>query len=244
MANCPVGMYANTTDRVCYLCDPECLSCQFNSSYCYSCDTALGYAWLNFACLSSCPTPYFLSNSSANCTICSSYCQSCTGTATNCSVCTLSGTYMAYLWGHSCVVTCPTQTYSSSTGGVNMCVSCDASCLVCTSSPSPCTSCAATYYLYQSTCIPVCPDGYFADNSTSSCLSCDIACVSLSMSMYFPNTVHSQIYVDMVFSQDMDFTTFPYASFQTFSINSDLYTIDMFQISYQLLNTTSYRVII
>lgn len=237
-------MYANSTDRVCYLCNPECLTCQFNSSYCYSCDTSLGYAWLNFSCLSSCPTPYFLSNSSANCTICSNHCQSCSVTATNCSICTLSGTYKAYLNGNSCVVSCPAGTYGSTVGGANLCISCDARCLACTSSPSPCSSCAPTYYLYSSECVSVCPDMYFADDASATCLSCDISCVSLTMSMYFPNSIHDVIYVDMVFSQNMDFSTFPYTSFQSFSINSDMYSMNMLSIVYEVLNTSSYRIVL
>jgi hypothetical protein len=30
------------------------------------------------------------------------------------------------------------------------------------------------------------------------------------MNMYFPDTTNSQINVDMSFSEDLDFTTFPY----------------------------------
>lgn len=64
------------------------------------------------------------------------------------------------------------------------------------------------------------------------------------MNMYFPNTVHNEIYVDITFTQDLDFNTFPYQTFQSFTLNSDLYTIEMFSISFQILTNNSYRVIV
>lgn len=41
----------------------------------------------------------------------------------------------------------------------------------------------------------------------------------------------------------MDFTTFPYKTFQTITIDSDLYTLDMFTFSYEILSPRSYRII-
>lgn len=40
------------------------------------------------------------------------------------------------------------------------------------------------------------------------------------MDMYFPDATNGQIYVDMSFTEDIDFTTFPYETFQTFQIKS------------------------
>lgn len=45
------------------------------------------------------------------------------------------------------------------------------------------------------------------------------------MDMYFPNSLNQQIYVDMSFSEIMDFTTFPYEDFQTFTIDNEMYTL-------------------
>lgn len=48
----------------------------------------------------------------------------------------------------------------------------------------------------------------------------------------------------MVFSEDLDFSTFPYQTFQTFSFDSDLFTLDMFNFEYTITNTYSYRITI
>lgn len=162
LKSCPVGTYSNLTDHVCYMCDPSCLNCSFNSSYCYKCDSSIGYIWFNFTCIQTCPALYFLDTNN-NCSTCSPYCQECFNLANNCSICTLNGAFMAYLSGSTCLTTCPTGTYSSTNGGlVNLCIDCDLSCLACTASPSPCSSCAPHYYLYENSCSSSCPNGYFA----------------------------------------------------------------------------------
>ena len=130
---CPVGTYANTTDRTCYLCDPACLSCAINSTYCYSCDTSLNYAWLNYKCESPCPVGTFLSANLTNCTACSIYCTACSGTATNCSACTPNGTNMAYYLNNFCYQACP-PTYYGDPATIT-CKSCDPSCTLCTGNP-------------------------------------------------------------------------------------------------------------
>ena len=48
----------------------------------------------------------------------------------------------------------------------------------------------------------------------------------------------------MNFTEDLDFDTFPYKDFQTFSIDNDLYTLDMFNFDYVITSNSSYRIII
>lgn len=64
--------------------------------------------------------------------------------------------------------------------------------------------------------------------------------------MYFPNSLNNQIYIDMVFSQKLDFTTFDYMNFQSIAIDSNNmhYTLSMFDISFKLLTSNSYRIIL
>lgn len=64
------------------------------------------------------------------------------------------------------------------------------------------------------------------------------------MDMYFPDATNGQIYVDMSFTEDIDFTTFPYETFQTFQIKSQLYTVQMFSFTYQIINARTYRIIV
>lgn len=143
------------------------------------------------------------------------------------------------------MTTCPVRKYPDTGGGtVNLCLSCDFTCQTCTANPSPCSLCTPNYYLYQNICSSSCPTDYFPDTATWTCLSCAVYCVDLQFSMYFASAVKDKIYVDLVFSDDLDFTTFPYMAYQSFSIDSDLYTLDMFSFDYQILSTRSYRVII
>ena len=62
--------------------------------------------------------------------------------------------------------------------------------------------------------------------------------------MFFSNALNEKIYVDMIFNEDLDFNTFPYETFQTFSFDSDLFTLDMFKFTYTITNTYSYRITI
>jgi hypothetical protein len=64
--------------------------------------------------------------------------------------------------------------------------------------------------------------------------------------MYFPSVVNTKMYVDMLFSQSLDFTTFNYQTFQNITIESKniVYTLDMFNVTYKILNSNSYRIIL
>ena len=64
--------------------------------------------------------------------------------------------------------------------------------------------------------------------------------------MYFPSVTNDMIYIDMTFTQDINFTTFPWQTFQNITITSKdiAYTLDMFNITYTLLSTNSYRITI
>lgn len=68
--------------------------------------------------------------------------------------------------------------------------------------------------------------------------------MKLTIDMKFSNSVKDQIIVDMIFSEDLDFNTFPYEDFQTFEIDNNLYTLDMFDFDYEILTNNSYRITI
>jgi hypothetical protein len=206
-------------------------------------------------CYNPCPAGYFKNSNGTNCTLCSAYCAVCVDPFDLCTECTLSGTYKAYLLNTtglsgSCGRTCPSGYYAENYAGAgpNLCLACDASCAACTGSPTPCSLCNATYYLYNAACLSTCPSGYFAYNSPSTglCLNCDSYCVGLTVDMYHPTVLNVRTYIDMSFTQFLNFSTFDMAAFQTISISAaeGSYSLSMFNITYQQLSRSSYRIII
>jgi hypothetical protein len=49
---CPDGYFSNSSQNTCDLCDPVCITCTINSSYCLSCVS--GYGWSNNYCYQPC----------------------------------------------------------------------------------------------------------------------------------------------------------------------------------------------
>lgn len=62
--------------------------------------------------------------------------------------------------------------------------------------------------------------------------------------MHFADATNSQLYIDMSFSRSLDETTFPYQTWQTLSISPEQYSLSLFNISYQWINNTCYRIIL
>ena len=126
---------------------------------------------------------------------------------------------------------------------------CNTTCLMCTGFPQPCTKCIAGYYLDKTYCTNTCPNGTFAYNTTATegiCLNCDIYCIGLTVNMYFPDITNSLLYIDMLFTGELDNSTFDKTTFQTISISSKSiqYTLDMFTVTYVDLSASSYRIIL
>lgn len=99
---------------------------------------------------------------------------SCTNIISNCTSC--FGPYK--LQGSSCVSECLPGYYegtSSSVSGI-ICLACLSPCSTCSIISSNCTSCIATYFLYQNTCSTTCPTKMYADSLTQSCKNCTFPC--------------------------------------------------------------------
>jgi hypothetical protein len=47
----------------------------------------------------------------------------------------------------------------------------------------------------------------------------------------------------MKFNEDMNWSNFSIQNFQTITIDSDMYTLSMFNISYEILSNSSYRIV-
>ena len=254
LTTCPTGYYANTTTQTCELCVTNCTDCIGSSTYCTVCDA--GFGWTDYSCYNPCPSGYYMEASGANCTACSLYCAECQTNSTTCTSCTMGGTYNAYLLNDSaltgtCETSCPISYYieNYSGAGPNMCLACDTACLECTGNPSPCSQCQPNYYLFNSTtCENPCPTDTFASNAsgTGKCHYCSIDCCDLTIDMYFASSLKQSVYVDMIFSQNIDYSTFDQQSFQTFSIDSGnsgmQYSTDMFTYTYTNLSSKVYRI--
>ena len=109
------------------------------------------------------------------CTACTSPCLTCSGSITSCVTC-ISGDY---LYGTTCVSTCPSTTVAVSTASPPQCEDCGPNCKTCTSANvDVCLTCATGYFLYSSTCINTCPTGTY--QSGTNCYSCDTTCLTCS----------------------------------------------------------------
>lgn len=148
---------------------------------------------------------------------------------------------MAYLLGTTCYKVCPTSYYPDTNygSGPNTCLPCAAVCLTCTANPDPCQSCNNGSFLYNFTCISTCPTGYIAFTGLNQCLDCSIYCVDLTINMHFPTALSDYLYVDMIFTRNLDFTSFDMTTFQSISI--DGVSSSDYTVSYQQLTDYSYR---
>jgi hypothetical protein len=54
------------------------------------------------------------------------------------------------------------------------------------------------------------------------------------------------MYIDMLFTQNLNYSSFDYINFQTITIDSGNlhYTLDMFNVTYKKLSGSSYRIIL
>lgn len=117
----------------------------------------------------------------------------CSNTANRCGTCFANGscascyalgtgydttfTYGGFYFRTStgiCVTSCSGNFYNLS----NTCVQCTSPCFGCTGSGTFCTSCINTTYLYNNTCLTLCPAGFFQNtgNVCSACLSNCLTC--------------------------------------------------------------------
>ncbi|EAR96177.2 REJ domain protein (macronuclear) [Tetrahymena thermophila SB210] len=160
-----------------------------NNTCVQSCDQNNGYyidklvnraQWYCKKCLLSCKTcsngnscstcfdQNFL-DSSNQCQPCHSSCQTCNGTQnTNCMICK-SGLHMQ-LSTSLCVQSCDSNEFLNA---LSQCQKCDNSCKTCDgSSSNNCKSCYSNFYLFNKSCVPVCPNGYSLNTNTLACEPC------------------------------------------------------------------------
>jgi proprotein convertase subtilisin/kexin type 5 len=135
-------------------------------SVCQTCNSALLRSLVGTSC--TCDAGYYDNNVNLVCQPCHYTCGNCfAGTSTSCFTC---GTNRQYVLGtYSCP--CRNGFYES----LQVCYSCDSTCLTCSNIDTNCTSCDTSIrYLSNSQCL--CNTGYYQNGA--SCSPCDIRCQS------------------------------------------------------------------
>jgi proprotein convertase subtilisin/kexin type 5 len=89
-------------------------------------------------------------------------------------------TYYKHLGANTCGQTCPNGQFIS-VSIPNICQLCSPECIYCVDNAKKCLnkSSCATGYFYLSTnssCLAICPDGYYANSTTQQCTYCDTGC--------------------------------------------------------------------
>jgi hypothetical protein len=113
------------------------------------------------------------------CIKCAANCTACLNYNTKCTTC--NATYYLFDDGVTlntirCLLDCPAHYIKNSTAVPMYCQICDISCGNCTTLATNCTSCALNFYLYNFTCLAICPVGTFGDNVTWKCVACNNLC--------------------------------------------------------------------
>lgn len=136
----------------------------------------------NATCYSVCPDGTY--SSGFTCLICDSTtaeCETCFGTPTNCTSC-LNSKYLNQPIFGSCISACPISgAYTVKDVVNNQCVSTCSNNLILTN--NTCDYCQAPnpYKLISnSSCVPSCPDFFYADNQNHLCSRCDSSCLTCS----------------------------------------------------------------
>jgi len=187
---CPAAFYSyvNGSTRLCNPCDLGCANCTNTSGNCSLCIAS--YGLINTTCYNPCPAGHFLHNSA--CDLCSTPCVECTGSDITCTVCEVTGSGKKYLYNNTCMSNCPIGYYNfdNTTVGPTVCLSCDFTCSACSINSTYCSTCSTSYYLFNSTCLLICPANYFPYAPTKTCIISSSVGVSLAMSISMTSSLN------------------------------------------------------
>ncbi|KAL4482617.1 hypothetical protein ABPG73_021277 [Tetrahymena malaccensis] len=167
LLECTSGYYFQMSNRSCYKCSTQCQEC-FGPDFdqCNSCHEQTYL--LDSQCVNSCPQNYFVSATN-KCEKCHQGCNKCEKKSNNCQECK-SGYIMLK---NECFSQPPAGYYLDG----NQFKECSKGCAKCiNSNKDSCLSCLKDYFMYKdSTCVDICPDGYFP-NQNKQCELCSGYC--------------------------------------------------------------------
>ena len=197
---CPDGWWGDASTKTCKQCyvydvavpsDQSCATCTAgNSDNCLTCNSPYFFdssTGSTGKCVSTCPDGYWGDSVNNVCSPCYESnpgdnvqsCKTCSGEgAAKCLTCHIGVFYHSV--GESCLLSCPTGYFAeSATYTCNQCYQATAgsslkSCGTCYGgSSSNCLTCQDTStFLYQGTCLKVCPPGTYANTTTLVCEPC------------------------------------------------------------------------
>jgi len=186
--DCPVGSYANGLladgDAMCLPCDATCDTAYGCTGpgprHCVECATFESSSELQLECLRECTEAghFRVASSRPNstalvCADCNPQCSSaggCTGGGNDQCNAGCDGVALVHTDSSTiCVSNCPAHTTPVETSPRNIvCTPCNANCSVCPPGRET--------FLFNGTCSPTCPDGYYADPWTAVCVRCHEDC--------------------------------------------------------------------
>ena len=201
LLRCPPGYWGDTSDDKCKQCyqytasaptENPCATCEGpDSNDCLSCNSPWVLDKTTKTCVDTCPTGYFNDAASLTCIRCyvasnpttdvHKSCKSCSGILmTNCLSCEAGNYY--YPRRRVCLGSCPSGYYADD--ATSTCLPCYSTinpielhrtCITCSGGDSNnCLSCEtnAFYIASENICVNTCPDGYFKDPITNTCITC------------------------------------------------------------------------
>ena len=186
LAGCNSGEFPSALNNKCVLCNSACATCTALNT-CQTCQSVNGIAYFlnGTSCTVACPSNQFGQLSNYQCTACADGCATCFGAAlSNCYTCGASSvpTNHFLIYGTNiCSPTCPAGQYSNATSF--KCLLCDVNCLTCVTNSTNCLTCGfssigANLYLFGTSCLLTCPNGYFANTLNNTCDLCHFGCAT------------------------------------------------------------------
>uniref|UniRef100_A0A8C1C520 Fraser extracellular matrix complex subunit 1 n=1 Tax=Cyprinus carpio carpio TaxID=630221 RepID=A0A8C1C520_CYPCA len=166
-SRCPYGYYADE-NRVCQMCDTQCLSCEM-AGVCSSCRDPAKVLLFGECQYESCAHQYYLNTTTRTCRECDWSCNACRGPLrSDCLQC-MEG-YV--LQDGICVPGCSPGFYQDA----ERCLSCDEHCEQC-QVHGQCQRCQLPYAMLNGQCVLECGKRYFLDASIRQCTACSAGCL-------------------------------------------------------------------
>ncbi|KAM9183640.1 proprotein convertase subtilisin/kexin type 6 isoform 2-T2 [Dugong dugon] len=147
---CPVGFYADESQKNCLKCHPSCKKCTDEPEKCTICKE--GFSLVRDTCLPDCEPGTYFDSELIRCGECHPTCQTCVGPSTEeCIHC--AKPFHFHDW--KCVPTCGEGFYPEQMPGLphKVCRRCDENCLSCEGSSRNCSKCKPGFTQLGTSCI-------------------------------------------------------------------------------------------